>query len=234
MCGRIILSQSQSEISGFLKATLFPERLLETDYNLTPSKDLYILVDKRGEDGSVVRALEIARWGLVPSWAKDPSIGNKLTNARSETVHEKPSFREAFARRRCLVPVNGYYEWYVSSQLTAAGKPKKQPFCMEHPDGDILTIAGLYEWWRAERTDPWLLTCTLLTRAAAPNLEQIHDRMPVIVPPDRWDWWLDNSQQVDVDELPPAVVQAHPVSPAVNSSKSEGPSLREPIDFDFD
>lgn len=234
MCGRIILSQSQSEISGFLKATLFPERLLETDYNLTPSKDLYIVVDKRGEDGSVVRALEIARWGLVPSWAKDPSIGNKLTNARSETVHEKPSFREAFARRRCLVPVNGYYEWYVSSPLTAAGKPKKQPFCMEHPDGDILTIAGLYEWWRAKRADPWLLTCTLLTRAAAPNLEQIHDRMPVIVPPDRWDWWLDNSQQVDVHELPPAVVQAHPVSPAVNSSKSEGSSLREPIDFDFD
>ena len=135
MCGRIILSQRQSEISGFLRATLFPERVLEPDYNLTPSKDLYIAVDKRGADAADARSLEIARWGLVPSWAKDSSIGNKLTNARSETVHEKPSFSAAYARRRCLVPVNGYYEWYASSQFNASGKPKKQPFCMEHPRG---------------------------------------------------------------------------------------------------
>jgi len=231
MCGRIILSQRQAEISDFLKTMLVSERLIEANYNLTPSQDVYIGVNRRAADGSTVRSLEVARWGLVPSWAKDPSIGGKLTNARSETVQEKPSFLEAYARRRCLVPVNGYYEWYVSPHETVSGKPKKQPFCMEDPQGRPLAIAGLYEWWRAGPTDPWQLTCTLMTRAAAPNLERIHDRMPVIVPSQRWDWWLDNRTQVDVTELEPALLEAHAVSTAVNSSKSAGPELREPIAF---
>ncbi|MFA7324798.1 MAG: SOS response-associated peptidase [Candidatus Nanopelagicales bacterium] len=234
MCGRIVLAKDPIENAGFFQLSLFPERILEPDYNLAPSKEVYIIVDKRAEDGTHQRALEIARWGLVPSWAKDPAIGNRLTNARSETVSEKPSFREAFARRRCLVPVDGYYEWYASAQETAPGRPRKQPFYLHDPQERPLAIAGLYEWWRAGPSEPWLLTCTLLTRAATPDLARIHDRMPVIVPPHQWGWWLDNSQRVDVNELAPAVLEAHAVSTAVNSSRSSGPALIEPIAFDWE
>ena len=131
------------------------------------------------------------------------------------------------------MPVNGYYEWYVSSQLNAAGKPKKQPFCMEHPDGDILTIAGLYEWWRPARTEPWLLTCTLLTRAAAPNLEQIHDRMPVVLEPKNWKTWLEADPGTLAKMLVPAdkgILDMYPVSTQVNNARYQGSNCIEQVE----
>ena len=130
------------------------------------------------------------RWGLVPSWAKDPSIGSRLINARMETVTEKPAFRRAFAKRRCLLPADGYYEWY------GAERGKKQPFYITRRDGRPLAMAGLYEFWRAPDADPedrdaWLVTCTVLTTTAEDDVGRIHDRMPLMVPPDRWAEWLD-------------------------------------------
>ena len=136
------------------------------------------------------------RWGLVPSWAKDPSIGNRMINARMETVAEKPAFRRAFAKRRCLLPADGYFEWYPTEELTAAGKPRKQPFFIHPKDGGVLAMAGLYEIWRdptrdEDDPDAFRWTCTVITTDAEDDLGQIHDRMPLMVERERWGQWLD-------------------------------------------
>ena len=138
------------------------------------------------------------RWGLVPFWAKDPSIGNRMINARMETVTEKPAFRRAFAKRRCLLPADGYYEWYATEQRTKAGKPLKQPFYIHPADGSVMAMAGLYEIWRdptRDDDDPerFRWTCTVLTTTAEDAVGHIHDRMPLLVEPERRAEWLDPS-----------------------------------------
>jgi putative SOS response-associated peptidase YedK len=173
------------------------------------------------------------RWGLVPSWAKDPKIGNRMINARMESVAEKPAFRRAFAKRRCLLPADGYFEWYGET------KGKKQPFFIRPDDGGILAMAGLYELWKdpnaAEGADPWLWTCTVLTTSAPDDLGQIHDRMPLLVEKDRYAEWLDPTRD-DTDELTsllvpaaPGRLSAYPVSTEVNNVRNNSPRLVEPI-----
>ena len=134
-----------------------------------------------------------------PSWAKDPSIGNRMINARMETVADKPAFRRAFAKRRCLLPADGYFEWYGQT------KGKKQPFFIRPPDGGVLAMAGLYELWQdpsaaEDADDPWLWTCTVLTTSAPDDLGRIHDRMPLLVERDRYAQWLDPTRD-DPEEL---------------------------------
>ncbi|MFC4536116.1 SOS response-associated peptidase [Sphaerisporangium dianthi] len=180
-----------------------------------------------------VRRLEVVKWGLVPSWAKDPSIGSRMINARVETLAEKPSFRRAFAKRRCLLPADGYYEWY------RADKKTKQPYFIHPEDGGVMAMAGLYEFWkdpsRAE-DDPlkWLTTCTVITTTAEDHLGHIHDRMPVIIKRDMWADWLDPGR-TDPGEVmgllkdaPPSGLAAYPVSSEVNSVRNNGPHLLEP------
>ncbi len=191
------------------------------------------------------RRLQVLRWGLVPSWAKDPSIGSRLVNARVETAAQKPSFRAAFARRRCLLPADGYYEWYTPLERPGVprdskGKPGKQPFFIRPRGGGVLAMAGLYELWR-DRTraqddpDAWLWTCTILTTEAADGLGRIHDRMPLLVEPDRYAEWLDPqlNDPADVRDLlvpaAPGLLEAFPVSTLVNSVRNNGPGLVEPI-----
>ncbi len=231
MCGRYVAAQDPAALVAEFEATGLPEQILEPNYNVAPSLPVYIVVDKRLGDEPPVRSLEVASWGLVPSWAKDTSIAAKLTNARSETVAEKPSFRKAFASQRCLVPADGYYEWYASSATTGSGRPAKLPFYIHAVDGRTLAMAGLYEWWK--RPDgTWLLTCCVLTTAANPDLMRIHDRMPVMVPKDRWDWWLDSRSPVAIEPLlDPTLVrlEAYPVATTVNNARNNGPALREPI-----
>ena len=135
-------------------------------------------------------------WGLVPSWAKDPSIGNRMINARMETVAEKPAYRRAFAKRRCLLPADGYFEWYPTEERTKAGKPRKQPFFIRPQDHGVLAMAGLYEIWRDptkadDAADRFRWTCTVITTDAEDSLGHIHDRMPLMVERDRWSDWLD-------------------------------------------
>ena len=232
MCGRYVAAQDPAALVAEFEAVAVPEQLLEPDFNVAPSKPVYIVVDKRVADEPPVRSLEVATWGLVPSWAKDTSIAAKLTNARSETVAEKPSFRKAFASQRCLVPADGYYEWYAAQATTGSGRPAKLPFYIHAFDTSTLAMAGLYEWWK--RPDgTWLLTCCVLTTAANDDLMRIHDRMPVMVPKDRWNWWLDGRSKVEVEPLlDPALVplEAYPVSIAVNNARNNGPQLREPIE----
>jgi putative SOS response-associated peptidase YedK len=184
------------------------------------------------------RELRTVRWGLVPSWAKDPSIGSRLINARAETVSEKPSFRAAFARRRCLLPADGYYEW----QAPPAGtKGKKQPYFICKPGHGVLAFAGLYELWRdrsmsADDPGAWLWTTTIITTSAPDELGEIHDRMPMVIDPASWTDWLDPGN-TDVADLRALLAPAqstglinYPVADLVNSVRNNGPELVEQAD----
>jgi len=184
------------------------------------------------------RELRVVRWGLVPFWAKDPSIGNRMINARAETVSVKPSFRRAFARRRCLLPADGYYEWYRPGD---DAKAAKQPYYMYRADGASLAMAGLYELWRNkefpdDHPDAWLWTSTIITTNSPDEIGRIHDRMPMVIRPELWADWLDpgNSDTADLLGLmAPAVSSgliARPVSTEVNSVRNNGPRLIEPAE----
>ncbi|MGO0576665.1 SOS response-associated peptidase [Ornithinimicrobium panacihumi] len=224
----------------------------EPDHNMAPTKQAPVVLTRApregGSDGGspgadAVRQLRLLTWGLVPSWAKDPAIGNRMTNARAETVLEKPAFARAALRRRCLVPITGWYEWQASPvALDSRGKPRKQPFFISRHDDTPLALAGLYEFWKdpaAPGEDPlsWVVSFTIITTAAEPGLDRIHDRQPVALEPEAWADWLDPAltDETDVRSLldashVPGRFQAWAVSTAVNSSRSNGARLMEPID----
>jgi putative SOS response-associated peptidase YedK len=248
MCGRYAASRSPDDLVEEFEAVVRPEETLGPDYNVAPTKKVYAVMDRRAggsdaTDAAPRRELAIVRWGLVPSWAKDPSIGSRMINARMETVAEKPAFRRAFAKRRCLLPADGYYEWYtpVDGPKGKNGKPLKQPFFIRPADGGILAMAGLYELWRDPTRpddDPqrWLMSSTVLTTTAEDALGQIHDRMPLFVERERWRDWLDPSLDGSSSDLSallvpaaPGRLDAYPVSTAVNAVGTNGPELVEPL-----
>ncbi len=260
MCGRYAASSNPDDLVEEFDVVVRPTEALAPDYNVAPTKNVYAVMDRRprnadetavagggrsdasGDDG-VRRELAVVRWGLVPSWAKDPSIGARMINARMETVAEKPAFRRAFAKRRCLLPADGYYEWYTPENGPKGknGKPVKQPFYIHPADGGVLAMAGLYELWRDPTRaddDPqrWLMTATVLTTTAEDAVGMIHDRMPLFVERERWSDWLDPSldgSTRDLTELlvpaAPGRLDAYPVSTAVNAVRNNGPELLEPI-----
>ncbi len=246
MCGRYASSRRPEDLLE--EFDVVDDRVpapLEPDYNVAPTKEVYAVLERPRKDPdpgsapSADRQLRVLRWGLVPSWAKDPAIGSRLINARRETVAEKPAFRRALAARRCLLPADGYYEWYPTSQLTRAGKPRKQPFYIRPRDGGVLAMAGLYEIWRdpdraEDDPDRFRWTCTVITTAAEDDLGHLHDRMPMMVGPDRWADWLDPaaSRENVLDLLEPAApgrLEAFPVAPAVGNVRNNGPALAEPL-----
>ena len=188
-----------------------------------------------------VRWLRLLKWGLVPSWAKDRSVGNRMINARAESLLEKPAYRRAALSRRCLVPADGWFEWQVSpSERDAKGKPRKQPFFMRPVTGAPIAFAGVYEFWRdpalhADDPGAWLVTYAIVTTAAEPGLAAVHDRMPLVLPPDRWDDWLD-PQQRDPDTVrallaPPVAGRfvAVPVSTRVNAVGNNDAALLDAV-----
>ena len=236
VCGRYAAATDPAALVEEFEVSAPPEELLEPDYNVAPTKRVYIVVDRPVPDraGERERALVVARWGLIPSWAKDASIGARLINARAETLGEKPSFRSAYAKRRCLVPADGFYEWYVPE----SGAARKQPFFIHPADGSRLAMAGLYEWWRdpaldEDDPDSWRLTCTVITTDATDDIGRIHDRMPMTVAREDWAAWLDPAHRVEAAGLiRPAdatPLDAYPVSTAVNSVRNNGPALIEPL-----
>jgi putative SOS response-associated peptidase YedK len=246
MCGRYAASRNPDDLVEEFEAIVRPEEALGPDYNVAPTKNVYAVMDRRprGEaDAEPRRELAVVRWGLVPSWAKDPSIGSRMINARMETVAEKPAFRRAFAKRRCLLPADGYYEWYTPTNGPKGtnGKPLKQPFFIHPADGSILAMAGLYELWRDPTRpddDPhaWLMTATVLTTTAEDAVGMIHDRMPLFVERDRWPDWLDPSLDGSTSDLSalllpaaPGRLDSYPVSTAVNAVRNNGPELLEPL-----
>lgn len=213
--------------------------VLAPSWNVAPTDPVRIILE---EDGAAGRVLRTARWGLVPSWAKDVSGGARLINARSETFTEKPSFRAAAARRRCLVPADGYYEWQAGvDPLT--GRATKTPFFLHGADAGPLAFAGLYELWRDRAVpegDPasWMWSTTILTSAATDALGHIHDRTPVVLPADLWAAWLDPDAtdaahaRAVVDAAPEPHLVPRQVSRAVGSVRVNHPGLVEPVAHD--
>jgi putative SOS response-associated peptidase YedK len=231
MCGRYAASRSPDDLVVEFEAVA-AEGLpaLPPDYNVAPTKDVYVVRQKKERDaegaptGGSHRELRVVRWGLVPSWAKDASVGNRLLNARVESLTEKPAFRTAARARRCLVPADGWFEW--AKRLDSPGK---QPYFVTPQDGSVLAFAGLWEVWG--RGDDRLYTCTVVTEPAVGALIEIHPRMPFVLPRDRWSDWLDPARE-DVEDLlaptPPEVVETlelRPVSTAVNNVANNGPQL---------
>lgn len=251
MCGRYAAAKDAAALVEEFEVdeTLVAEALT-ADYNVAPTKPVPLVITRHSKGGDdeapPSRQLVVARWGLVPSWAKDPSIGSRMINARMETVADKPAYKRAFAARRCLLPAAGYYEWYTPTarasdeSKTKGGKPKKQPFFVHRRDGESLAMAGLYEWWldkSRDRSDPaaWLMTTTVITTSATDELGRIHDRMPVVVDRENWDTWLDpgveSTEQLQPLLAPAAstVLDAYPVSTDVNNVRNNGPELLQPL-----
>ncbi len=239
MCGRYATSRTSADLNRVFEADLISlDGELEPDFNMAPTKQAPVLVGRRADgaadDAPPQRELLSARWGLVPSWAKDPSIGNRMINARAETLTEKPSFRRAFAKRRSLVPADGYYEWY-SGEPDERGKPRKQPFFIRPKDGSPLAMAGLHEFWKDTQADAWLITFTIITTTAEDSLGHLHDRMPLLVDPAGWDAWLDPAPRPGEELLElltpaaPGLLDAYPVSTAVNNVRNNGPDLVAPL-----
>ncbi|MFE6645373.1 SOS response-associated peptidase [Nocardioides sp. NPDC057772] len=250
MCGRYASSRQPDELAEeFEIDELRLQEPLTESYNVAPTDEVYAVLERpphsspRGplrqdeENASTERQLRAVRWGLVPSWAKDVKIGNRMINARMETVSEKPAYRRAFAKRRCLLPADGYFEWYATDAKDAKGKPRKQPYFITPKDGGVLAMAGLYELWpdpAKDEDDPtrWLWSCTVITTEAEDSLGRIHDRMPLMVERARWDQWLDPTRPGDVALLTPAApgqLEAYPVSTLVSNVRNNGRELIEPL-----
>lgn len=198
---------------------------LPASYNIAPTQPTYI-VDGPGEQ----RRLRVVHWGLVPPWSRDASGAARLINARSDTIMEKPSYRQAYAKRRCLLPMDGWYEWSGT---------QKQPWYISRKDG-IAGVAGIYERWVPANADPSdprnvLHTCALITTDNNEDLSHVHDRMPVLIERADQDWWLDPaSNPTDLLSLlrpaAPGIVQAWKVSRLVSQVRNDGPALIEPLD----
>lgn len=222
MCGRIILSSAPHVLAEKFYLDMVPDLLPR--YNIAPTTDIPAVVPNPKTTGNLIRMF---RWGLVPPWSPGPEVGAKMINARSETVLEKPSFREAFAKRRCLIPVDGFYEWQKRDKV-------KQPFLFQRKDLSVFALAGLWEQWEYPGGHK-LDTCSILTTAANSTMRPIHHRMPVILPEKDWKVWLElNEEKASTltGLLKPCAAElllAHPVSTRVNKPVNDDPSCLEPV-----
>jgi putative SOS response-associated peptidase YedK len=234
MCGRFVSARKRLELLEEFAVTrdaVSADR--DPDYNVAPTKRIVVVLSHKDKEE---RELRLVRWGLVPSWAKDTSGGARLINARSETVAVKPSFRAAFAKRRCLIPADGYYEWITEDKA-------KKPFYIYRTDGGILAFAGIYELWRnslvpEDHEDAWYWSGSIITTQATDDIGRIHDRTPMVIAPESWADWLDpanNERGPLLAAMQPATssgaggLASYPVSTAVNSVRNNGPSLIEPL-----
>ncbi len=255
MCGRYASIKAPADLADEFRAVDATDGAAQADYNVAPTKQIITVVERHPRDAEgtpdpdrTERTLRMVRWGLVPSWAKDPKAGARMINARSESAATKPAFRRALNARRCLIPADGWFEWQ-------RGPEHKQPYYTHYADGSSLAMAGLWEYWKP-KDDPegkypdGLVTATVLTTDAVGPLAQIHDRMPLVLPQSAWDAWLDpdeGAESVASLVAPPALdlvaqLELRPVSSLVNSVRNNGPQLldtlppeevREPIQLDL-
>ena len=221
MCGRFTLTADAKKLAeSFVDFTPPPENTPR--YNIAPSQPVAVVANT-GEN-----KIDFFTWGLIPSWAKDPKIGNKLINARSETLAEKPSFRTAYRRRRCLILTDGFYEWRKNADKT------KTPMYIQLESQEPFAFAGLWEQWFSPHGDQ-VLTCTIITTQPNDFMAQIHNRMPVILPPEAYTQWLDPAEQKP-DTLQPLLkpypaeeMTAYPVSRQVNNPRNDVPDCILPV-----
>ncbi|MCH6161027.1 SOS response-associated peptidase [Streptomyces marispadix] len=242
MCGRYASTRSPEDLAELFDVDHWEqEQAPAPNYNVAPTDDVWAVLEAVDrETGVVERQLRPLRWGLVPFFAKSPKTGAKMINARMETAHEKPAYRRAFAKRRCLLPADGFYEWQT---VPASGSRKayKQPYFISPENGEVMALAGLYEIWRdpeRDKDDPeaWWRTCTILTTEATDAAGRIHPRMPLAIAPADQSSWLDPAHE-DPDELRELLtspagghLDARPVSTAVNNVRNNGPHLLKPTE----
>lgn len=273
MCGRYAASRDSATLVEEFGVDRPTAHELAPDFNVAPTKGVYVISDRSegaeseqsevtaqervgtavsgragGEGKETHRELAVARWGLVPSWAKDLKIGYRMINARVETLADKPAYRRAFSKRRCLLPADGYYEWYTPKAADApkgrSGKPVKQPFYIHPADNSVLAMAGLYEFWHERGQAPeaptsWLMTTTVITTEASEELSGIHERMPLLVPPQYWTDWLSpeltspatlvHTLCAESGSTPAGWLEADHVGREVNSVRNNGPGLVRPL-----
>jgi putative SOS response-associated peptidase YedK len=221
MCGRFAFYSPHEAVIRLFGVAAAPE--IEPRWNIAPTQFIATVREAGGP-----REVAMLYWGLVPSWAREKSIGARMINARSETLGEKPSFRNAFRRRRCLILADGYYEWQRSGAV-------KQPYFITFADGQPFGIAGLWERWRDPATGEPLESCCIVTTSPAATVAHVHDRMPVIVPPDAYAEWLDPGNEAPerlarlFEPCGRPDLQARPVSRRVNDARNQGPGLVEQI-----
>lgn len=220
MCGRFTQSAPWEKVKKEFAAKTPESNLFQPRYNIAPAQIVPVVRDAESE-----RIISTLKWGLVPSWSKDADIGNRMINARAETLTEKPSFREAFSKRRCLIPTSGFYEW----AKTDSGA--KQPFYFYLKEKEVFGFAGLWEEWIDKESGELLETFTIITTQANDVLKPVHDRMPVIVKATNYDEWLDPKIK-DTEKLekllapyPANEMDSHTVSKAVNSPTADSPEL---------
>jgi len=218
MCGRYVLNATPEQMQLAFNLDAAPR--IEPRFNIAPTQPVPIVTDARPGE------LTLVQWGLVPSWSKDPTIGGRMFNARAETASEKPSFRSAFKRRRCLVPATGFYEWQKDGKL-------KKPQYIHLSDQQVFAFAGLWEIWNGPEGEE-LWSCTILTGEPNEKIKDLHHRMAVILDPEEYDVWLDNDTPKDVLQdlittpYPSEKMDYYAVSTEVNSARNEGPDLIEP------
>jgi putative SOS response-associated peptidase YedK len=226
MCGRFVAATDPDGLARFFMVDERVDGDIPPSYNVAPTQPVRAVVEHEDQ-----RWLAAFRWGLVPHWADDPNIGNRMINARGESAPDKPAFRDAVRRRRCLIPADGFYEWQRTDGT-------KIPHFVCRADGEPMAFAGLWAVWRdpnsPEDAEP-LRTCTILTTDAGPDVAELHTRQPVVLERDGWEAWLDRDLR-DAEAVrgllaasPAGTLQAHPVSERVNNPKNDDPSLIEPV-----
>jgi putative SOS response-associated peptidase YedK len=234
MCGRYVAATPPDVLAAYFDVVEVKDDTLPPSWNVAPTREVYAVAERKLDEPTHTRQLGTFRWGLVPSWAKDPSIGSRLINARVESVADKPAFRKALTSRRCIIPADAFYEWEMrAGEKAAKSKRPKQPWVVRRADGEPFAFAGLWEVWR-DAEDKWLRSCAIVTTHSTGQLADIHERCPVILERDAWDPWLDRSLTDEGQALallqPPApdLLDLYRVSRAVNDVKNDDPSLVEP------
>ena len=231
MCGRYASSRKPDDLMTTFEVEEAKTEPLPASFNVAPTTQQYVVLERLHDD-DVQRQLRALRWGLVPSWAKDRGIGNKMINARSETLLAKGVFAKPLAKRRCLVPADGYFEWYAEP-----GRKTKQPFFIRRRDGGPTAMAGLYEIWRDPEgpEDERLWSFTVITTDANDELRHIHDRMPAMLREEHWAQWLDptctdaEAMSALLGPAPLGDFEAYPVSKAVSNVRNNVPELLDPL-----
>lgn len=226
MCNRYRLTHSKQYLADRFEAVNEIED--RPRYNIAPTQPVLVV---RKEQGQKTREFRTMRWGLIPSWAKDITIGTRTLNARSETVTKTPAFRESILRRRCLIPADGFYEWRKMGAV-------KQPYCFEVGEGEVFALGGLWDQWRSPEGEI-VESCTILTTTPNSLVADLHDRMPVIVPADKYDLWLDpdvtdfETVRDILKPYDPEQMHRYPVSRKLNNSHHDDAESAAPITLDI-
>jgi putative SOS response-associated peptidase YedK len=232
MCGRFVQVSSPDLLVERFNVHEVATPWHEPSYNVAPRATVYAVRDRAVDDGRR-RYLSELRWGLVPSWAKDPKTGDRMINARAESLADKPAYQRAFQKHRCLVPADGFYEWQRRGR-------RKQPMFIHRRDGEPMAFAGLWAAWRdpQQEADEWLRSCAIVTTDANETIAPLHDRMPVVLEERDWGHWLDPTA-TDFDALARMLVPtsndmllAYPVGSAVNSADNDGPELVKRVELE--